>query len=199
MDYSRFKSKVLEIVQKHHVYKEEYLKKIQEELVDLEHKKDLFVDATFVQKTMPQQVFVEQARRIDKDIQHRKASLIKTGTEPPDIDNILDFSGNLYKRPRELWENASIRKKICLQKFYFPGGVICDGQITGTASSSALTFVHDVLEINLKNYSQMAHDTSPIWNQIFDWAIEMVRLQEAICTPDDELKKWRSKSHKTPS
>lgn len=99
--------------------------KIENEIVKLNDKQTALIQKN-LDGIIPDALLQMQLYNIQNEIDH-KQKLLTTDTQKPNIIKLLNFAEEYLKNPGNIWNKLSFEKKIKLQWFNFPSGVIYDG------------------------------------------------------------------------
>jgi site-specific DNA recombinase len=138
----------------------------------------------------------EQLGELDQEITNLMADKIsRTSNNNFDFELLLQDALKFLKTPGNTWQNAPFEKKLNLQRFYFPNGVIFDGEKCRTSEMCSLFKVKDQIQMpnscsvpsgfKMSNpletvtfpshFKYKDYFDDPLWNSI---ANELVHLSE---------------------
>jgi hypothetical protein len=77
-------------------------------------------------------VLARQLVQIESELKKEHARLYSLEDKKPDYMKLLHLASDYLKNPSKIWENAGFERKLALQRFQFPEGILFDGQKIGT-------------------------------------------------------------------
>jgi DNA invertase Pin-like site-specific DNA recombinase len=94
---------------------------------ELKTKKNSLLEKN-LQGVISDDFFKDRVAIIDEELRNLERKLAEPSENTIDFTRLLDLMNQLFKNPGELWANADFQDKLKLQWFYFPEGLVFDGE-----------------------------------------------------------------------
>ena len=124
---------------------------------DLEEKKEKLVSAYIYEKSIGQEIYQEQMKKITKGIE---AVITEQATlRPPekmDVEGVLNFAEKSILNADHLWTCLPSEGKLKFQRVLFPTGITFDGSTFGTVKNDS---IFNYLSVFIVGNKKMASPT----------------------------------------
>lgn len=90
-------------------------------------------------------VLKRQSQRLHNEANSIQNTIFNTNPEIGNVNEILDFSERFMVNPGDTWAIAELESKLFLQGFYFPAGVVFDGERFASPQTAFIFKVKDEL------------------------------------------------------
>lgn len=87
---------------------------------------------------IPDALLKQQLDLIEKELLDAQISLTSIQESEIDIDELVSFAEEYLTKPSSVWRSASLDKKLKLQWFQFPQGIVFNGTNYGTAQVASV-------------------------------------------------------------
>ncbi len=124
--------------------KEKNLLKTEKELEELREKQSLIIDKN-IKGLISDETLKNILEKVEKDIFNKESILLSSKEESIDIDEVLSFTEAFIKDPSDIWNNASLDKKLKLQWFQFPKGIVLKNEKFETAEVASIFNIKSIL------------------------------------------------------
>jgi DNA invertase Pin-like site-specific DNA recombinase len=104
----------------------------QKRIDELKHKEATLIEKNY-KGTLNDGVLSRQLELIEGELTREHANLYQYEEKTPDYQALLRLASEYLKNPSKIWEKAAFERKLMLQRFQFPEGVLFDGKQFGTA------------------------------------------------------------------
>ena len=94
-------------------------------------------------------VLKQQLDLIEKELTDTQTSIASIQEIKIDFDDVMKYVQDYLKNPSSVWRKASLDKKLKLQWFQFPQGVVFDKEIYQTAQIASVFKTKDAFEASL--------------------------------------------------
>ena len=84
------------------------------------------------------QLLKQQLELIDKEMYDNTTAITNSESNQYDPDELIQFAKEYLENPSKVWKEASLNKRVKLQWFQFPSGLVFDGQKFGTTEVASL-------------------------------------------------------------
>ena len=117
--------------------KEKSLIRIKKEIEELKEKQSLIIDKN-IKGLISDEVLKTQLEKIEKELFNKESVLISSKEENIDLEGVLKLTDSFIKSPSKTWHKASLDKKLKLQWFQFPKGIILKNEIFETVEIASI-------------------------------------------------------------
>jgi site-specific DNA recombinase len=119
------------------------------EITKLRDKQNLLVDKN-LNGFLSDHLLKDHLDKIEKEIVFIQASIVEKEQKVNiDVEEVFNFIETYLDNPGLVWKNASLEKKLKLQWFQFPKGVVFDGNNYGTDEMSLLFKRKDTFSVSV--------------------------------------------------
>lgn len=165
--------------------------KLKKRAIDLKSKQMQLIDKN-IEGVISNDLLREKLKEIDNEIYKVNQELSNGPKKSIDYRSLFKFTKHVIQNPGEAWENASLSNKIKLQWFYFPDGIVFDGQESRTNKICNLFKLKEhflpvqssmVTHPNTKSNTENTQITLPPKNELSFESIEFAQhlIEELEC------------------
>jgi site-specific DNA recombinase len=112
----------------------------------IQTKLDRLSEAFLFDRTIDIDTYDRQRDRLHAELTLARMDHHETDLDDLDVEGILAFAERVLPRASDLWVQASLEQRQCLQKLFFPEGITFDGKgfVRTNVTASAFSYLGDI-------------------------------------------------------